>query len=62
MASLQDARLTDEKWLEGFKDVKEIYSFIMSTPLFDKRIFNISNNDHRKRIKMRQFYRDFFMD
>ncbi len=44
---------------EGFSKVDDIYDWIIKSSWFDKEIFRILNNFHRKRANMRPMYQGF---
>jgi hypothetical protein len=48
-----------DKYLLGFRDTKEIYDWIITTPYFNKNIFRKLNYDHRKRLEKRVMYIGF---
>lgn len=50
-----------ERWAQGFEDREEIYRFTVSTPLFNKSIYDLDNRNHiaRTREKKRPVYMEF---
>jgi hypothetical protein len=47
------------KWNDGFSNRKQICDWIISSKYFKKEIFYDLNYDHRKRLSIRQFYKEF---
>ena len=47
------------KWFNGFKDKKEIFDWIISCKYYKREIFFSLNYEHRQRMYIRPFYKEF---
>jgi hypothetical protein len=43
-----------QRWLQGFKNLEEIFEFAVDTPYFNYGIFDLENRNHRSRIRDRK--------
>jgi hypothetical protein len=48
-----------EKWNNGFLSKKEIFEWIIESKYYKKEIFYNLNYDHRRRLSLRPFYKEF---
>jgi hypothetical protein len=51
--------LNFEKWKNGFLSKKEIFDWIIESKYYKKETFHNLNYDHRKRLSLRPFYKEF---
>lgn len=42
------------EWENGFDDLEQLFSFVVSTPYFNKRIFLLENRNHASRVRDRK--------
>ena len=47
------------KWVDKFSSKKEIFDWILTSKYFKKEIFFNLNYDHRRRLSLRPFYKEF---
>ena len=50
-----------EKWSSGFNNSEEIYDFVIESPFFQSKLFEVNslNHEHMKRYNERHMYREF---
>ena len=50
-----------EKWKSGFNNSKEIYDFVIQSPFFQSKLFEVNtlNHEHMKRYNERPMYHEF---
>ena len=52
-------RLDYDRWLQGFQTQTEIIEYLINFEMYDVKIFESLNTDHRKRLQKRPFYLKF---